>query len=1035
MVQQEPVARSEPARRCRSALFAGCSWLWTRIVATGRVVAAHPSILIWPLLALGLILGLGIWGVERVRETEDANSKMRATNLAQDAASTAGQQLAAAIAPVSLLAAMVQYDPQWAAASRLFAGLTPAVAAQSLTVTGSLLQLAPQGVIRASHPGNGSELYLGLDVFNSTWDDRNSSLKAVTDRKTTVVGPAVLLQGDYAVIVRLPVFLANVSADQDWGLPDPPPAQELCGAPCAYDAATRTKFWGFAQVVVPVDYLTDSQSRLTAMAKQGYRYQVLANDFTEGGWRVVSTNAPEGSLNDFVEVVLHLPNAEWVLRVSTVHAWGAGWYAGFIALVVVLAVAVSGLLFAVLVSRRQNQMLLEAVLPKAIIRELRKEDTGNMEARVLQADTPADMMLAMMGDLLEGYQPDVRDVVFIRTALMRNLDIYRPLNLKGHLRGSSLDPDVVQNLMQQLGNVGELDALSSYQDTIQEGDEGGGGGGSEAARALRALESSHARSSGNSESTDTVAGALTLLFTVQPYDPAGLSAYIHPNMPLLSRGMGSGELDASGGGALSPELAQERPQERSSAQDRPSGGGRWRNRKGLFLSTNGRPLPLPPPAPSPASLPSGPAPTLAVPASVLEETERLLAMADGWQFDTWRLQEATQGHALSSLGFFLMQRAGLVKRFRLRPVVLARFLRAVEGGYLDNSYHNATHAADVLQTLHVIIHAAQLHVHYLDPLGLLAAYYAAIVHDYAHPGLTSDFLVATSDPLAIRYNDKSPLENHHCAASFSLLQRPDLDILAQLSQAERTTFRKQVIELVLATDMKQHFSILSHFNTVHRGAPAPQPVDDTERLLSLQVALKCADIGHLGEELPVHKRWLSVLEEEFFRQGDREKELGLPISPLFDRSKQGVSKSQVGFYDFVALPLVHALASAFPGAQPLVRCFMSNYNHWRVVDGHAPVELPKARSGRSAPSPQATGLLPSVSSRFLAAPLSTPKQGPSGGTAPKLEKSRPPPLMVSSTATTPPGAAHEATIEEEGPMVAITLEESPGGAKPSPRQR
>jgi hypothetical protein len=32
----------------------------------------------------------------------------------------------------------------------------------------------------------------------------------------------------------------------------------------------------------------------------------------------------------------------------------------------------------------------------------------------------------------------------------------------------------------------------------------------------------------------------------------------------------------------------------------------------------------------------------------------------------------------------------------------------------------------VLQTLHVLIHAAQLHVHYLDPLGLLSAYVAAV---------------------------------------------------------------------------------------------------------------------------------------------------------------------------------------------------------------------------------------------------------------------------------------------------------------------
>ncbi len=44
-------------------------------------------------------------------------------------------------------------------------------------------------------------------------------------------------------------------------------------------------------------------------------------------------------------------------------------------------------------------------------------------------------------------------------------------------------------------------------------------------------------------------------------------------------------------------------------------------------------------------------------------------------------------------------------------------------------------------------------------------------------------------------------------------------------------------------------------------------------------------------------RWLERLEEEFFLQGDKERDAGLPISPLFDRTKQGVSKSQVGGRD------------------------------------------------------------------------------------------------------------------------------------------
>ena len=34
----------------------------------------------------------------------------------------------------------------------------------------------------------------------------------------------------------------------------------------------------------------------------------------------------------------------------------------------------------------------------------------------------------------------------------------------------------------------------------------------------------------------------------------------------------------------------------------------------------------------------------------------------------------------------------------------------------------------------------------------------------------------------------------------------------------------------------------------------------------LQVALKCADVGHLAAPRSVHWTWVQLLEEEFFRQ-------------------------------------------------------------------------------------------------------------------------------------------------------------------------
>ena len=59
----------------------------------------------------------------------------------------------------------------------------------------------------------------------------------------------------------------------------------------------------------------------------------------------------------------------------------------------------------------------------------------------------------------------------------------------------------------------------------------------------------------------------------------------------------------------------------------------------------------------------------------------------------------------------------------------------------------------------------------------------------------------------IGYDDKeSVLENHHLTVAVELLQLPNCDILSSLSVKQRQTFRKMVIDTVLATDMSNHMS-------------------------------------------------------------------------------------------------------------------------------------------------------------------------------------------------------------------------------------
>jgi len=61
--------------------------------------------------------------------------------------------------------------------------------------------------------------------------------------------------------------------------------------------------------------------------------------------------------------------------------------------------------------------------------------------------------------------------------------------------------------------------------------------------------------------------------------------------------------------------------------------------------------------------------------------------------------------------FCLIQERGLTKSFKICPGALVAYLTRVEDHYRqDIPYHNATHAADVTQSSHVLLAMPALHV-------------------------------------------------------------------------------------------------------------------------------------------------------------------------------------------------------------------------------------------------------------------------------------------------------------------------------------
>ncbi|XP_058808063.1 dual specificity calcium/calmodulin-dependent 3',5'-cyclic nucleotide phosphodiesterase 1A-like isoform X7 [Phymastichus coffea] len=280
------------------------------------------------------------------------------------------------------------------------------------------------------------------------------------------------------------------------------------------------------------------------------------------------------------------------------------------------------------------------------------------------------------------------------------------------------------------------------------------------------------------------------------------------------------------------------------------------------------------------------------------EVVKVLKTLDEWSFDVFSLNEAAQGMPVKYLGYDLLNRYGMIHKFKVPPAVLESFLVRVEEGYCRhrNPYHNNLHAADVAQTMHYILCRIGL-MNWLTDLEVFATLVAALIHDFEHTGTTNNFHVMSGSETALLYNDRAVLENHHISASFRLLRDDECNILLNLSREEFREFRTLVIDMVLATDMSFHFQQLKNMKNLLTLA---EPTVDKSKAVSL--VLHCCDISHPAKRWDLHHRWTMQLLEEFFRQGDKERELGLPFSPLCDRNNTLVAESQIGFIEFIVEP-------------------------------------------------------------------------------------------------------------------------------------
>uniref|UniRef100_A0A8C1KSG8 Phosphodiesterase n=1 Tax=Cyprinus carpio TaxID=7962 RepID=A0A8C1KSG8_CYPCA len=313
-----------------------------------------------------------------------------------------------------------------------------------------------------------------------------------------------------------------------------------------------------------------------------------------------------------------------------------------------------------------------------------------------------------------------------------------------------------------------------------------------------------------------------------------------------------------------------------------------------------------------------------------------------WGLNIFTVSEYSHNRPLTCIMYAIFQERDLLKTFKIPSDTFVTYMMTLEDHYhQDVAYHNSLHAADVAQSTHILLSTPALDAVFTD-LEILAAIFAAAIHDVDHPGVSNQFLINTNSELALMYNDESVLENHHLAVGFKLLQEDNCDIFQNLTKKQRQSLRKMVIDMVLATDMSKHMSLLADLKTMVETKKVTSSgvllLDNyTDRIQVLRNMVHCADLSNPTKSLELYRQWTDRIMDEFFHQGDRERERGMEISPMCDKHTASVEKSQVGFIDYIVHPLWETWADlVHPDAQDILDTLEDNRNWYQSMIPQSP---------------------------------------------------------------------------------------------------
>lgn len=297
-----------------------------------------------------------------------------------------------------------------------------------------------------------------------------------------------------------------------------------------------------------------------------------------------------------------------------------------------------------------------------------------------------------------------------------------------------------------------------------------------------------------------------------------------------------------------------------------------------------------------------------------------------WNFNVYDIND--KEILLNCIGLLFSKTFNL-DELNINEKSLTLFIKEISYYYHDNPYHNFYHVVSVLQFTYMLAHNTEAK-DVLSIYKLFALFISSLVHDIDHPGNNNLFEINSRSNLALKYNDKSVLENHHCSVTFLLMNLPHIKLLNKVSNKIFIEIRETIIESILSTDMMYHNDII--IDMIHKNNKGWDWSNNKDQLLLCKIIIHTADLSNPLKSFEISKEGSIRICQEFTNQITLEEKLSLPTLEFMKINDDiNFYKNEISFSEFIVKPFWNEIICIYPQLQNLMNELDNNITKWKEL--------------------------------------------------------------------------------------------------------